>query len=338
MRVGPLTFLFAVTAGWTAIRVVMLWPEEAPAGRKRGAAAPTAVAQAGTMPMPAVPAVPGAILVHRAPRPAIDHAARPAGAAPPPASPAPQIALADAPDAQAPVALPPSSSPVSPIQPPQPMARPASPSRRFSVSSWAIMRGNGPRAGLAAAGQLGGSQAGIRMRYDLGSGMALAARISGPLRQRRGKEAAIALDWRPAKKLPLTFTLERRAGLDPGGRDAFAAGAFGGFDGASLPLGLRADGYAQAGVVGLKRRDLYADGALRMERTVAETGKVRIGAGAGLWGGAQPGVSRLDVGPQVVAHAPLGPVALRAGFEWRARLAGTARPGSGPALSIGADF
>jgi hypothetical protein len=185
---------------------------------------------------------------------------------------------------------------------------------------------------------LGGSQAGSRARYDLGSGLALAARVSGPLRQRLGKEAAVALDWRPAKALPVTFTVERRAGLDRVGRDAFAAGMFGGVDGVRLPLSARLDGYAQTGLVGLKRRDPYVDGAIRIERRVLGNTRSRVSLGVGLWGGAQPRVSRVDIGPQIVAHAPLGPVGIRVGAEWRHRVAGNARPGSGPALTIGADF
>jgi hypothetical protein len=184
---------------------------------------------------------------------------------------------------------------------------------------------------------LGGSQAGVRIRYELGSGLAAALRVSGPLRSRSGKEAAVALDWHPIRQVPVTLTIERRAGLDRGGRDAFAAGVFGGGE-ARLLLGFRLDGYAQAGLVGLKRRDAYVDGAVRLERTLIGRGRFRIAAGAGAWGGAQPRVSRLDVGPQIVAHVPVGEGALRIGGEWRFRVAGHARPGSGPTLSIGTDF
>jgi hypothetical protein len=230
-----------------------------------------------------------------------------------------------------PAASRPSVAPIYPPQSPPPTKR-----DRLSVSAWAIVRGEaGP--GLASAGQLGGSQAGVRARYDLGSGFAAGVRVSAPLHSSRGKEAAVALDWRLVRRVPLTVTIERRVGLDRGGRDAFAAGMFGGFD-TSLPFGLRADGYAQAGVVGLKRRDAYVDGALRVERTLVGSGRFRLAAGAGSWGGAQPGASRLDVGPQIIAHVPVGSGGLRIAAEWRERLAGDARPGSGPSLSIGADF
>lgn len=229
----------------------------------------------------------------------------------------------------------------SPFAPP-PVSHPLAPPSgtagldRWSLSAWALIRGNGAPP-LAAAGQLAGSQLGFRLRRRLAPGLHLALRMSGPVRTGRGKEAALALDLQPIRTLPVTFTIERRQGLDDGGRNAFAAGAFGGFA-AKLTPRTSIDGYAQAGAVGLKRRDMYVDGALRMEREVAAGPRVRLGLGAGAWGGAQPGVARLDLGPQLVAHVPVASGGLRIGAEWRQRVAGSARPGSGPVLSLGADF
>jgi hypothetical protein len=184
---------------------------------------------------------------------------------------------------------------------------------------------------------LGGSQIGFRARYRLTDRVHLAARVSTPTGNSRGKEAALALDVTPIKAVPLTITIERRVALDDGGRNALGVGLFGGFEREILPR-IQVDGYGQAGVVGIRTRDLYADGALRVERAVARVGRARLGVGAGLWGGAQPGVSRFDVGPQVVAHAPIGRLSIRFGAEWRQRATGNARPGSGPVLSLGADF
>jgi hypothetical protein len=147
----------------------------------------------------------------------------------------------------------------------------------------------------------------------------------------------VALDFRPLRHVPLTVTIERRIGLDRGGRDAFGMGVLGGFDRVVAPK-LRIDAYGQTGLVGLKRRDAYVDGALRAERELLGATRVRLGIGAGAWGGAQPGVARLDLGPQLVAHVPVAAGGLRVGAEWRQRVAGDARPGSGPVLSLGADF
>lgn len=328
MRIGPVVFLFVVAASWAGVRALMLWPEtRAPAAPRRiawqppldppfaeGGSAQRAEGQAAALP------VLSASL--RRDAPATTDAS---------VTTLPSVLLVSTAAATTPRGESLRTS-VAPIFPPQPGAERS----RLSLSSWAIVRGEaGP--GLASAGQLGGSQAGVRARYDLGSGFAAAMRVSAPFRSRFGKEAAVALDWRPVRRVPVTVTVERRAGLDRGGRDAFAFGVFGGAE-VSLPLGLRADGYGQAGIVGVNRQDVYIDGALRMERTLISSGRLRIAVGGGGWGGAQPGASRLDVGPQLVAHVPVGRNGLRIGAEWRLRIAGHARPGSGPALSIGADF
>jgi len=328
MRIGPVSFLFVVAAGWAAVRAIMLWPDLSGAVTSRRIVWELPLKAAPTAPRTEQPQAAAMALPWRAAKFGLPAQISTTRLAQQPVSFALEESRQPAAESAA------ARSSVVPIYPPR-SPPPAKPDR-LSISGWAIVRGEaGP--GLASAGQLGGSQAGVRARYDLGSGLAAAVRISGPLRSSRGKEAALTLDWRPIRRVPLTFTIERRAGLDRGGRDAFAAGAFGGFD-APIPFGGRVDGYAQAGVVGLKRRDAYVDGAIRVERTLIRSGRFRVAAGAGAWGGAQPGVARVDIGPQIVAHVPVGHGGVRIGAEWRARVAGHARPGSGPALSIGADF
>ncbi len=61
--------------------------------------------------------------------------------------------------------------------------------------------------------------------------------------------------------------------------------------------------------------------------------------GIGLWGGAQRGATRFDLGPAATIDLPVTRAAhLRVALEWRQRVVGAARPGSGPALSIGTDY
>lgn len=212
---------------------------------------------------------------------------------------------------------------------------------RLSGSAWLFVRDQGG-ASLAGSGQLGGSQAGVRLSYSLGSdpaaGPALFARLSSPLEQSRGKEVAIGLDWQPSPALPLRLSAERRVGLDEGGRDAFAVGLAGGVSDAPLPAGLRLTGYAQAGIVGARKRDAYVEGGLRVGRPVATLGETELSAGVGAWGGAQPGVERLDLGPQLELRFRAAGQPLRLNLDWRQRIAGEARPGSGPALTLAADF
>lgn len=328
MRLGPIAFLIGTVGGWTLIRAVMLWPQ---------AAAPKVVPRdiAWQPPLPSAPQVTQNV---QTPAPPIETPRSVMTSAVPHRLPVPKTAVRAA--AAPPVFIPPGVPGSRPTR--DAVAAlgdaPRRSESRFSLSTWAILREGAGGNGLAAGGQLAGSQAGFRARYDFGGGVAVAVRVSGPLRSRQGKEAAVALDWRPAPALPVTLTVERRAGLDRGGRDAFAAGLFGGFDAIALPFEARLDAYAQAGVVDLKRRDAYIDGAVRAERRLIMRDGVSLAAGAGVWGGAQPGVARLDIGPQIVARTPLGSGSIRVGAEWRQRVAGRARPGSGPVLSIGTSF
>lgn len=209
---------------------------------------------------------------------------------------------------------------------------PAGRQPRWSASAWLLARRDESGGGLAPGGTLGGSQAGGRLLYRIGEGLALSARAYLPLRRTRGAEAAAGVDWRPAARVPVHLLVERRQDLGGEGRSAFAVSAYGGTS-APLPGGLRLDAYAQAGVVGTRSRDLFADGSVRVS---APVGPVEVGAGA--WGGAQPGAARLDAGPQVSWRLPVEGANLRIEADWRLRIAGDAAPGSGPALTLAADF
>lgn len=202
---------------------------------------------------------------------------------------------------------------------------------RWYLSTWLLVRRDGGSA-LASAGTLGGSQAGLRIGYRLARPLALSARVSTPLGHRRGTEAAFGLDWRPSDRLPLTLLVERRQAIGQGGRNAFALTLHGGVY-RRLAGDFRLDAYAQAGIVGTRSRDLFADGGTRLG--IAISG---IEVGASVSGGVQPGVARLDLGPQVTLRLPVAGERLRLTAEWRFRIAGEARPGSGPALTLASDF
>jgi hypothetical protein len=216
----------------------------------------------------------------------------------------------------------------------QPFARrrPSLAAPRWSASAWVLLRGERGGAALAPAGTLGGSQAGARILYRLGDGLSLSARAYLPLRRRQGAEAAAGLDWQPAAAIPVAILAERRQAFGREGRSAFSVILHGGASRA-LPDGLRLDAYAQAGIVGLKSRDLFVDGAARVS---AALGPVEVGAAA--WAAAQPGAARLDVGPALTYRLPVARAHLRLEADWRFRLAGDAAPGSGPALTLAADF
>lgn len=206
---------------------------------------------------------------------------------------------------------------------------------RLTGSAWMLARGDDVAA-VATNGLLGGSQAGARLLYRVGGSAAqplsFSARLSGPLR-RAGAEAALGIEWQPMRGVPLRLLAERRQRLNGDGRSAFAAIAHGGVSDLPVAQGLRLEAYAQAGIVGARNRDLFADGAITLVRPLS---KSRFAVGAGLWGGAQPGSSRLDVGPRLTTTLPAASRHVRVSLDWRLRVAGLAAPSSG-AVADGRD-
>ena len=96
--------------------------------------------------------------------------------------------------------------------------------------------------------------------------------------------------------------------------------------------------YAAAGYVGGYAATAFVDGQLRVDHHIATIGPTEIRAGGGVWGGAQQGASRVDVGPTASIGLASGHAAARLRFDWRMRVAGDAAPTSGPAVTIAAGF
>ena len=142
----------------------------------------------------------------------------------------------------------------------------------------------------------------------------------------------MGVEWQPSPAIPVRLVAERRQAIGPEGRSAFGLGAHGGVAEVPVAAGFRLDAYGQAGVVGLRSRDAYVDGAARLSRPLGR----RLSVGVGAWGAAQPGVSRLDVGPSVSLALPEARARLT--LDWRVLARGEARPGSGPALTLSTGF
>lgn len=167
---------------------------------------------------------------------------------------------------------------------------------------------------------------------------AITARASAPLATRLGREVAFGLSARRQGRVPIEIIAERRIAVDRGGRDAFALMLASGFDSVKLGEGFQTRGYAQAGMVGLRRRDIFIDGAVSVSRPLARRGGINVEGGAMVAGGAQPGLTRIDAGPELSLTAPDQLAGTRLSLQWRFRVAGNARPASGPAIVLGADF
>ncbi len=189
----------------------------------------------------------------------------------------------------------------------------------------------------------GGSQAGAVLRYRLAPGNAhrptAYLRASAALNGSGEREAALGLSARPLGGVPVVVAAEGRLSR-LAGRAAVrpAIMAITEFAPVDLPGRLRTEFYLQGGYVGGLGATPFVDGQLRVDRRVAQLGPVELRAGAGLWGGAQRGAGRLDVGPSASLTVAKGPTAARVGLDWRFRTIGEAHPASGPALTISAGF
>jgi hypothetical protein len=207
---------------------------------------------------------------------------------------------------------------------------------RLQLSTWALLRpqqgGIGGQQSLATGGTLGASQAGARLNYNVTRQIAATFRTTSEV-GRRGGEAAAGVRIQPLGRIPVWLTAERRQriGKYGGGRNAFALFLEGGVYDRPMPLRLSLDAYLQGGVVGFHHRDRFVDGGLTLTRPMYR----QFSAGFGLWGGAQPGVYRVDAGPRVSMRVRNN---VGVHVDWRQRLAGNAAPGSGPALTLAGDF
>lgn len=217
---------------------------------------------------------------------------------------------------------------------------PHQPAGRWRASAWLLWRrGSGTASGAVAAGQLGGSQAGLRVEYELipqAFSRAVAySRLSSALDHPAAPEGAVGLSIQPIRTIPVSFAAERRIALSREARNANAVMMVGGFGPVEVIPAIQIEGYAQTGIVGFRRHDGFIDGKLSAFTRLPDT---QIRLGAALSGGAQPHVSRLDIGPEIQLPIPLPQVTARISFELRMRIAGNARPVSGPTVTLATDF
>lgn len=211
----------------------------------------------------------------------------------------------------------------------------------WSLGSWLYLRegsGNAPEI-IGGASQLGGSQAGLRLVYGVGETGRIRAygRATIAVQRPQQREIAFGLAFAPLAQLPVDVAIEQRVAAGKDGRTALAIMASGGVSDVALPAGFRLDAYAQAGVVGARRRDGFADTAIVVDRRIgSEETSLRLGALAA--GAVQPGAARVDVGPRLTLRLPDIGEGSRIALDWRQRVAGDARPESGLALTLASDF
>jgi hypothetical protein len=217
--------------------------------------------------------------------------------------------------------------------------------RKWRVDAWAAWRpGDGLRgaANGARPASYGGTQFGAVGRLYLGSdprAPALHVRATYAPHRPRQAELAAGAGFRPIPKVPVRVMAEVRATRT--GSDTFArpaAFAVTELPVIQLPEGVALEGYAQGGWVGGRFSTGFIDGQARLSRDVAGFGPAKVSLGAGIWGGAQRGAARLDVGPSVSVALDSRTVPLRIALDYRVRVAGGASPGNGPALTLSTGF
>ena len=256
-------------------------------------------------------------------------------------------ALPDQPDEAAAARTMQVSTPSIPQMPVKPLSR--SP---WSADGWIMWRqgGNGynlPGRGLPGAvlysGAYGASQAGLVVRYRLDRDSplrpALFLRGSSGYDRPRGEELAAGLAMRPVPRIPVAVMGEIRATRSADRtayRPAFAVVTE--LPPADLSHGMRGEAYVQAGWVGGEGRTAFVDGQARLDKKVAKLGHGEFRLGAGAWGGAQRGTHRVDLGPSLRLDQPLGGINTRLSADYRLRVAGSAAPGSGVAVTFSAGF
>lgn len=350
----PLRFLGVVAAAWIGLRTAMLWPvPELPAAtigapRVPAKSPPIAVAMTARIDAPDRGvdqrtdrlASASGVTVRMRPRPALPsdlaNVAHAAAA----------VVRQRGDSATAPGSAEASALPLAPPSNVPPFVVPNGPSvrhrqtDRWSASAWAVARFGAGVAPTPVGGQLGGSQAGLRIvrTLDRRGRIAVAGRMTSPLGDGL-REASLGLEWQPTR-LPVKLVAEHRfaLGAGKGARGGPGVALIGGFGPTAIGEGVLVETYGQAGVIRRVRTEPYADAAVRVARPAGTLGAVRFDLGAGAWGGAQRGAARLDVGPSGSISVPLRRASLRLTLDWRERVAGAARPGSGPALTLGTDF
>lgn len=210
--------------------------------------------------------------------------------------------------------------------------------RRWSADAYALLR-DGGIAGPAASPVLGGGQSGASLAWTLDPlarrPFAVVARTNAANDDPQSAQAALGLRWRP---LPgVTVAAERLFAIGSNARSDWTLRIAAGADGRRGRLLWR--GYGEAGVLG--NGDIYAGGQARTLLPLARLGRAEFAIGPAAWASVQTGdftTGRVDLGPTIVATAPVAGLAVELSADWRFRVAGDAEPGSGPALTISTRF
>ena len=243
------------------------------------------------------------------------------------------------------------AAPPQAAQAPHPVltALPTPTSRRWSGDAWLLVRrGSGGLAAASGFPAYGASQAGGVIRFALAPASPHAPqaylRVSRAIGGFDESELAAGLSARPFADLPLRLLGEARVQRSAGvTRVRPAASLVSEFPPLRLPLGIAGEayvqiGYAAAPIGGRRGATPFFDVQAIADHKLASVGPAELRLGGGVWSGGQKGAARLDLGPRASLRLATGPATSRLALDWRFRMAGNARPASGPTLTLSAGF
>lgn len=229
--------------------------------------------------------------------------------------------------------------------PAAPASRPSRPSR-WTGDGWLLLRDDVRGSLLTGRPGYGRSQMGAVVRYRLapmgGRAPQAFVRAGAALQGEREKEVGAGFSARPLAAVPVRLAAELRLSeTDRGTRARPIAYAVTELPPMALPLGAAAEVYVQGGYAGGDNATAFVDGQLRVARpvlTISDQADAHLNAGGGVWGGAQQGAARLDIGPSAALTFRLGETRSRVAVDYRFRVAGDALPASGPSLTLATGF
>lgn len=214
---------------------------------------------------------------------------------------------------------------------------------RWSADAWMLVRKEGRASFSGGRPIYGGSQAGAVLRYHIAPSSAHRPLAYLRTSQATGRipesEVALGVGARPLAALPVMLAAEARA-FRSASKTRFRPTvlAYTELPPFAMPLGLQGEAYLQGGYVGGDFKTGFVDGQLRVDRRFLSIAGNDLRLGAGIWGGAQRGAKRLDIGPGASAAIDLMGTPSRLSLDWRFRVLGDAEPDTGPALTLSAGF
>lgn len=190
--------------------------------------------------------------------------------------------------------------------------------------------------------QYGASQAGAilthRITGDSVSNVSAFARASTALASPGEAELALGIKAKPFGSLPVSLFAEQRFGPRDNGIRGTALYIAGGTGPDKLLPRTSLETYGQMGFVFARDDSYFYDASAALQTRILDHQDSKLTAGGAIWASGQEGASRIDIGPRVKFHMPVGPVNMQVSVDWRERIGGNAHPGSGAAVTISTGF